>query len=710
MHGLLFAFALSAPPADYRYAYSGWASQVRRDTLAGGARGLGKYDREVTAQSSSRVPIFTSTVKNTSMLRTSLAGTDVSVQVRWYKLESIQQSAGTMRANVWVRMKWTDERLAWNSSAYGGITQVSYSPDAIWVPDITMYNARGGFGALDRVAATVSSEGSVTWSRPGTIEVLCRFSGLMMFPIGDQLGCAIEIGGWSLSGDYQSVLPYVLADSETGNEVDACSSLSESSTTEESALYSYTEYSIAGVRCERDVYAYDGWPDEPWPILIMQVQFERARAFYSFQYLFPTTLFTLVAFSVFFMGESCGERLGLGITVVLVIEVNRYTLASMIPVCGELLWIDLFLFLNFVFTISALLESCVVIAFAYNGKERLLPEYLDVSLRSFGGLAEKLYEKRQWKKQRKVHSSDKVDSSLRQDLMELKGFRVLPVGVSEKTAGGGRTRVAPETSTQSHVPPPAPLLSHLILDSSKLGSEALTQLVFGGVPLSLLETATETERSSQAVLGVAPSSKVTLDADQCRKAGIPPQAEKFAFVCLQSVAAYGEGAGAAQPALLCPDNASKELLSGLRALMSFGGFVYLDAENTILQFNAVEPSDEPHLHVEGPYPLSQWPQTKLAKAERFHPQRIIKVQGGSLQSFWCWVNPEEMRLGEQPCDHGAFVFTSSTPGGDIIAMRYLCEWCLHAGHSRRPCPNHAERGGGQHAWRRVVARDLLRNV
>ena len=48
----------------------------------------------------------------------------------------------------------------------------------------------------------VHSDGRVYWSRTGTLDVLCRFSGLAMFPY-DLLSCPIELGGWIAGGETQ---------------------------------------------------------------------------------------------------------------------------------------------------------------------------------------------------------------------------------------------------------------------------------------------------------------------------------------------------------------------------------------------------------------------------------------------------------------------------------------------------------------------------
>jgi hypothetical protein len=46
-----------------------------------------------------------------------------------------------------------------------------------------------------------------------------------------------------------------------------------------------------------------------------------------------------------------GERLGVGVTLVLTIEISRASLQHVVPICGELLWLEMFFLLNLAFTV-----------------------------------------------------------------------------------------------------------------------------------------------------------------------------------------------------------------------------------------------------------------------------------------------------------------------------------------------------------------------
>ena len=67
-----------------------------------------------------------------------------------------------------------------------------------------------------------------------------------------------------------------------------------------------------------------------------------------------------LSFSAFFLHPSVGERIGFGSTMILAQFVLMTVAGDELPTCGELLWIDVLLCLNMIFTFVALLESCYV--------------------------------------------------------------------------------------------------------------------------------------------------------------------------------------------------------------------------------------------------------------------------------------------------------------------------------------------------------------
>ncbi|CAE7416921.1 nAChRalpha1 [Symbiodinium sp. CCMP2592] len=325
------------------------ASRLRRDLLKG-------YDR-VVPPASDRLAHYSG------------AGTEVEMQINFFKAQGLDDSTGQMRLKVWVRMGWIDQRLSWNPAEYGNISQVHFlsrhntdrENSEIWMPDIQLWNANVGTElSLDTTNAVVGSAGNVFWSRPGLLDTLCKFSGLVAFPF-DHLKCSMYWAGWTFSGGFQGI---------------ELMGRGYAKSTEETAGSSYQEYSIEAIDVEKTTNFDSNSPSEPWTLVKYTITLGRASFYYLLLIIFPTVLTTYLSFGVFFMSHEVGERLSFGITVLLLVGVIKGTVAKFVPVCGELLWIDLFMLINTTFCCLSLIETMAVLFFAFHMDDHLLPAWL----------------------------------------------------------------------------------------------------------------------------------------------------------------------------------------------------------------------------------------------------------------------------------------------------------------------------------------------
>ena len=131
----------------------------------------------------------------------SAAGTEVKLDVRIFKVIAVNPSKGLMQIKVWLRMQWVDQRLMWDPKQHGNLTLTHMWSDTrptgagpeLWTPDIQPWNAYTSMSdTLDPVPTIIYSDGSVYHSRPGTLDIMCRFSGLAAFPF-DTLKCGMSV-------------------------------------------------------------------------------------------------------------------------------------------------------------------------------------------------------------------------------------------------------------------------------------------------------------------------------------------------------------------------------------------------------------------------------------------------------------------------------------------------------------------------------------
>ena len=106
-----------------------------------------------------------------------------------------------------------------------------------------------------------------------------------------------------------------------------------------------------------ELYTYPNYPSEPWPIVMYTIKLKRATFFYVPIVLFPGVTITLLSFAVFWTDTESADALGYGISVIVVNLLSTVVIIGLLPVCGELIWIDLFCFVNTTFCCLALAQS-----------------------------------------------------------------------------------------------------------------------------------------------------------------------------------------------------------------------------------------------------------------------------------------------------------------------------------------------------------------
>jgi len=141
---------------------------------------------------------------------------------------------------------------------------------------------------------------------------------------------------------------------------------------------SYQEYKIKAVAVDLIVYEYACCPNEPWPIAKYVVTLKRTTGFYYTMIIGPGIIVTLLSFAVFWTDTNSADALGYGITVIVVNLLGNLVLVNMLPMCGELLWIDIFSALNTGFCCIALFQSAFNIMLENKTDDHLLPLWMVV--------------------------------------------------------------------------------------------------------------------------------------------------------------------------------------------------------------------------------------------------------------------------------------------------------------------------------------------
>ncbi|XP_035687557.1 neuronal acetylcholine receptor subunit alpha-7-like [Branchiostoma floridae] len=234
----------------------------------------------------------------------------VKIDAALAQIISVDSKNQQITVNLWYRSYWTDETMAWNESDFGGVNAIRVSSEKIWRPDIVVYNSLGAYSdAFADSEATIYSSGSLSWLYPVILTFTCAID-VTYFPYDEQT-CEMQFGSWSFDG-FKVDVHNRSAAPDSGNYLE----------NEEWELGSYT------VRREEFFY---GCCPEPYPVVTMSIFIRRKTLYYNYNVVAPCILIVFVSLFGFWVPAECGEKLSLGVTMLLSLVVFMQIVSQTLP-------------------------------------------------------------------------------------------------------------------------------------------------------------------------------------------------------------------------------------------------------------------------------------------------------------------------------------------------------------------------------------------
>ncbi|XP_076645049.1 nicotinic acetylcholine receptor alpha7 subunit isoform X1 [Halictus rubicundus] len=217
--------------------------------------------------------------------------------------------------NLWLKLEWNDVNMRWNTSEYGGVRDLRIPPSRLWKPDVLMYNsADEGFDGTYPTNVVVKNNGTCLYVPPGIFKSTCKID-ITWFPFDDQR-CEMKFGSWTYDG-FQ--LDLQLQD-ESGGDI--------------SSFITNGEWDLLGVPGKRNEIYYNCCP-EPYIDITFVVIIRRRTLYYFFNLIVPCVLIASMAVLGFTLPPDSGEKLSLGVTILLSLTVFLNMVAETMPATSD---------------------------------------------------------------------------------------------------------------------------------------------------------------------------------------------------------------------------------------------------------------------------------------------------------------------------------------------------------------------------------------
>ncbi|CAF1335472.1 unnamed protein product [Adineta steineri] len=253
--------------------------------------------------------------------------------------------------NVWLDQEWSDEFLKWNPDDFNGIYRLNLPSKLIWLPDIVLYNNADEFSNSNTMQANamISHTGSVFWPIPTRLKSTCQVD-VTYFPYDEQ-ECKLKFGSWTYNGFQVSIEQRTVA-------ID---------------LKNYVrngEWDLLNTSYQVNIVHYPCCP-EPFPDITFYVRIRRRIIYYLYSVIFPCVMLSILTLLVFCLPPESGEKIALGITVLLAFSVFMLSIAESMPETSEHIpLISLYLTAVMAMTSVSVMMTVFVLNLHYRGPKK----------------------------------------------------------------------------------------------------------------------------------------------------------------------------------------------------------------------------------------------------------------------------------------------------------------------------------------------------
>ncbi|XP_052822185.1 acetylcholine receptor subunit alpha-type acr-16 [Octopus bimaculoides] len=215
-----------------------------------------------------------------------------------------------LTTNIWLDQSWKDEKLIWDPADYNNLSVLRIPCNKLWLPDIVLYNSADDYTHGYMQALTmVHSDGTVFWPPIVKLRSTCDIK-ITYFPFDDQI-CRMKLGSWAYDGFQVNV-----HDSEKAIDLDN--------------FVSNGEWLLVDVKVKKNVVYY-ACCDEPFPDVTFYIHMRRRTLYYTYNVIIPCVMLSILTLMGFWMRPDSGEKVTLGLTVLLAFSVFMLLIAENMP-------------------------------------------------------------------------------------------------------------------------------------------------------------------------------------------------------------------------------------------------------------------------------------------------------------------------------------------------------------------------------------------
>ncbi|CAB3397123.1 unnamed protein product [Caenorhabditis bovis] len=236
----------------------------------------------------------------------------VTLGVSLQQIINLSEKEEQLEVNAWLKFSWRDENLRWEPTSYENISDLRHPPDALWTPDVLLYNSVDSeFDSSYKVNLVNYHNGIITWMPPGIFKVSCKLD-IYWFPFDEQI-CYFKFGSWTYTRDKIQL---------------------EKGDFDFSEFIPNGEWIIINHATNITVKQYECCPEQ-YEDITFTLYLRRRTLYYAFNLISPVLLTMILVILGFTVSPETCEKVGLQISVSLAICIFLTIMSELTPQTSE---------------------------------------------------------------------------------------------------------------------------------------------------------------------------------------------------------------------------------------------------------------------------------------------------------------------------------------------------------------------------------------
>ena len=235
--------------------------------------------------------------------------TFINVKTRIDHVDKVDEQEQTVTLELRQHFSWTDQRLKWNESHYGGLSYFGCPQDKLWLPDLHVTNSKQGPVRLSGDSLLlVDSSGRVSWTLMTKEPTICNLD-VTFYPFDSQT-CIVNIGAMLYEIGEQDITEDPELPFELTNQ-------------------SLQAWSLVSGHSEVKIYNISG--GKKYRYIAYTVNIKRERAYYLVSVVLPAIFLSAALPVPFSLPADGGERMGVSVAALTTLSVYFSVVSDDVP-------------------------------------------------------------------------------------------------------------------------------------------------------------------------------------------------------------------------------------------------------------------------------------------------------------------------------------------------------------------------------------------